>query len=81
MISKATKFKKHAIVKHFSHAKVDDMKHCMKVTQEKSPAQIIFRIGTKRLVTNEKLQCNSKNLLKPIKTRKQYQAQYQEKIS
>ena len=55
MISKATKFKKHAIVKHFSDAKVDDMKHCMKVTQEKSPAQIIFRIGTKRLVTNEKL--------------------------
>lgn len=53
MMSKATKFKKHAIVKHFSNAKVDDMKHCMKVTQEKSPAQIIFHIGTKRLVTNE----------------------------
>ena len=52
-ISKATKFKKHVIVKHFSGAKVDDMKHCMKSTQEKSPAQIIFHIGTNDLVTNK----------------------------
>ena len=36
-ISKATQFKKHVIVKHFSGAKVDDMKHYMKPIQERSP--------------------------------------------
>ena len=52
-ISKATKFKKHVIVKYFSGAKVDNMKHYMKPTQEKSPAQIIFHVGTNDLVTNK----------------------------
>ena len=48
-ISKSGKFK-HVVTKHFSGAKVDDMKHCMKPTQKKSPAQIIFHID---LVTNK----------------------------
>ena len=34
-------------------AKVDDMKHYMEPTQEKSPAQIIFHIGANSLVTNK----------------------------
>ena len=38
-ISKATQFKKHIVVKHFSGAKIDDMKHYMKPTQEKLPTQ------------------------------------------
>ena len=50
---KATKFKKHVVVKHFSGVKVEDMKHYMKPTQEKSSAQIIFHIGTNDLVTNK----------------------------
>ena len=45
VISKATKFKKHVLVKHFSGAKVVDMKHYMKPTQQKSPAQIISKQG------------------------------------
>ena len=52
-VLRATKFEKHVIVKHFSGAKVDDMKHYMKLTDEKSPAQIIFHIRTNDLVTNE----------------------------
>ena len=34
---------KHALVKHLSVAKVVDVKHYMKSTQEKSPAQIISK--------------------------------------
>ena len=52
-IWKATKFKKHVVVKHLAGAKVDDVKHLMKSTQEKSPAQIICYIGTNYLVTNK----------------------------
>ena len=67
-ISKATKFTKHVVVKHFSGAKAHDIKHYMKPTHEKSPAQIIFHTGTNDLVI---LQWNSKrnllNLLKLIK--------------
>ena len=52
-IWKAAKCKEDAVVKHFSGAKVDDMKHDMKPTQERSPAQIIFRIGSNDLVTKK----------------------------
>ena len=45
--------KKHVVVKHFSGAKVEDRKHYMKPTQEKSPAQIIFYIVTNHLVTKK----------------------------
>ena len=52
-IWKAAKCKEDIVVKHFSGAKIDDMKHDMKPTQEKSPAQIIFRIGSNDLVTKK----------------------------
>ena len=52
VISKALKFKKLVVAKHFSGAKVEGMKHCMKPTQEKSPVQIIAHIGTNALVIN-----------------------------
>ena len=55
-ISKAAKFKnckKHVVAKYFSVAKVHDMKHYMKPTREKSPAQITFHIETNDLVTNK----------------------------
>ena len=52
-LSKAPKFKKHVVVKHFSGAKVDDMKHYIQPAQEKSPAQIIFYIGINALATNK----------------------------
>ena len=59
----------------------------MKPTKEKSLAQIIFHIGTNDLVTNKDFNevvneiVNLPNLLKLIKTRKQYQALDQKKIS
>ena len=53
IISNATKFKKYVVVKHFSVAKADDMKHYMKRTQEKSSAPIIFHIGTNDLTTKK----------------------------
>ena len=74
-ISKATKFKKHVLVKHFSGAKVDNMKYYMKLFQEKPPAQKIFHIGTNDLVTNkDSNEIATKlftlpNLLKLMKTR------------
>ena len=37
---------KHVVVKHFSRAKIDDMKHYVKPTQEKHPPQIIIHVGT-----------------------------------
>ena len=49
----ATKFKKQIGVKHFSDAKVDDMKHYMKPTHKKSLTQIIFHFGTNNLVNNK----------------------------
>ena len=63
------------------------MKQYMKPTQKKSPAQIIFDIGTNNLVTikdsdeiaNEILQLAKSAKL--TKTRQQCQAWYQEKIS
>ena len=79
-IWKAKKFNKHVVLKHFSGAKVDDVKHLMKPTQEKSPAQLIFYIGANDLVTNkESNEIENKivqlaNLLKLIKLRWQYRA-------
>ena len=34
------------MVKHFSDAKIEDMKHYVKPTQGKKPAQIIIHVGT-----------------------------------
>ena len=54
-ISKATKFKKHIVVKHFSGAKVDDMKHYMKheTYSRKITCSNNFHTGTNDLVTNK----------------------------
>ena len=52
VISKVLKFKKLVVAKHFSGAKVEGIKHCMKPAQEKSRVQIIAHIGTNTLVTN-----------------------------
>ena len=41
-ISKATKFKKHIVVKHFSGAKLDDIKHYMKPTQKNILGQTVW---------------------------------------
>ena len=41
-----TRSLKHVVVKHFSRAKIDDMKHYVKPTQEKQPPQIIIHVGT-----------------------------------
>ena len=40
---------KHVVVKHFSGAKIADMNHYKKPTQEKSPAEIIIHVGTNDL--------------------------------
>ena len=51
-ITKWVKYRKHVVVKHFSGAKIDNMKH-VKPTQEKQPAQIIVHIGTNGLSSNK----------------------------
>ena len=51
-ITKSVKHKKHVVVKHFSGAKIDDMKH-VKPTQEKLPAQIIIHVATNDLPDNK----------------------------
>ena len=52
-ITKSIKHKKHVVVKHFSGAKIEDMKHYVKPTQEKKPAQIIIHVGTNDLPGNK----------------------------
>ena len=52
-ITKSIKHKKHVVVKHFSGAKTEDMKHYVKPTQEKEPAQIIIHVGTNDLPGNK----------------------------
>ena len=52
-ITKSIKHKKHVVVKHFSGAKIDDMKHYVKPTQEKEPAEIILHVGTNELSGNK----------------------------
>ena len=52
-ITKPIKHKKHVVVKHFSGAKIENMKHYVKPTQEKQPAQITIHIGTNDLSGNK----------------------------
>ena len=57
--------------KHFSGAKIDDIKHYVKPTQEKQPAQIIVHIGTNDLSTNknsDEIADEIVNFAKSIKT-------------
>ena len=52
-ITKSIKHKKNVAVKHFSGAKIEDMKNYVKPTQEKQPAQIIINGGTNDLLGNK----------------------------
>ena len=52
-ITKSIRHKKHVVVKHFSDANIEDMKHYVKPTQEKKPAQIIIHVGTNDLPGNK----------------------------
>ena len=52
-ILKSTRHKKHVAVKHFSGAKIEDMKHYVKSTQEKKPTQIIIHVSTNDLPDNK----------------------------
>ena len=52
-IMKSIRHKKHVMVKHFSGAKIEDMKHYVKPTQEKQPAQIVIHVGTNDLPDNK----------------------------
>ena len=52
-ITKSIKYKKHIVIKHFSGAKIEDIKYYVKPTQEKQPAQIIIHIGTNDLPGNK----------------------------
>ena len=52
-ITKSIKHKKCVVVKHFSGAKIKDMKHYVKPTQEEQPAQIIIHVGTNYLSGNK----------------------------
>ena len=52
-IMKSVKHKKHVVVKHFSVAKIEDMKHYAKPTQVKETAQIIIYVGTNDILGNK----------------------------
>ena len=47
-ITKSIKHEKHVVVKHFSGANIEDMKHYVKPTQEKQPAKIIIHVALTR---------------------------------
>ena len=69
-ITKWVKHRKHVVVKHFSGAKIDDMKH-VKPTQEKEPAQMVVHIGTNDLSSNknsDEIADEIVNFTKSIKT-------------
>ena len=51
-ITKSIKHKKYVVLKHFSGAKIGDMKN-VKPMQEKQPAQIIIHVGTNDLAGNK----------------------------
>ena len=70
-ITKWVKHRKHVVVKHFSGAKIDDMKHYVKPTQEKQPALVIVHIGTNDLSSNknsDEIADEIVNFAKSIKT-------------
>ena len=52
-ITKSIRDKKHFVAKHFSGGKIGDVKHYVKPTQEKQPAQIIIHVGTNDLPGNK----------------------------
>ena len=52
-ITKSIRDKKHVVAKHFSGGKIGDVKHYVKPTQEKQPAQIIIHVGTNDLPGNK----------------------------
>ena len=49
---KSIKHKSHVVIRHFSGAKIEHMKHYLKATQEKQPSQIIIHIGINDLPGN-----------------------------
>ena len=70
-ITKRVKHRKHVAVKHFSGAKIVDMKHYVKPTREKQPAQVIVYIGTNDLLSNknsDEIADEIVNFAKSIKT-------------
>ena len=52
-ITKSEKHKKYVVVRHFSGAKIEDIKHYVKPIQEKQLVQIIIHIGTNDLQGNK----------------------------
>ena len=55
-ITKSMKHKKHVVIKHLSGTKIEDMKHYVKPTQEKQPAQIIIHVNHSDEIANEIVQ-------------------------
>ena len=49
IITSSVKHQKHVAARHFPGAKIADMNHYKKPTQEKSPAEIIIHVGTNDL--------------------------------
>ena len=53
IITKSVKYQKQVVVKHFSGAKIADMNHYKKSTQEKSPVEIIIHVGKNDLSSDK----------------------------
>ena len=67
MITKSVKHQKHVVVKHFSGAKIADMNHYKKLTQEKSPAGIIIHVGANDLSSDKEPKDIANNIMQPAK--------------
>ena len=65
------KHQKHVVVKHLSRAKIADINHYKKRTQEKLPAEIIIHMGTNDLYSDKEAKDIANDILqlsKSVKT-------------
>ena len=54
IITRSVKHQNHVLVKHFPGAKIADMNHYKRPTQEKSSVEIIIHVGTNDLSSDKK---------------------------
>ena len=62
------KHQKYVVVKHFSGAKIADMNHYKKPTQEKSPAEIIIHVGTNDLSNDKEAKDIANHIMQLVKS-------------
>ena len=78
-ITKSMKHKKHVVVKHFSGAKIEDMKHYVKPTQGKQSVRIIIHVGTNDLPGNKNSDAIANEIVEFANSIKTSERSYQRK--